>query len=154
MPVWYSVKTFERMGRNHPWEVYALVLPSAQRGCLCLWRSVFKALKWGLCFQHLSQNMPGGTERHMLPLWLSGNLHISFLAPKRIGFNSGPLSRCHRCETAINNKKSHTQLELSLGEERPRLSAIYKLVLQEMAPHSPTTNFCLVKLTFAALCLR
>lgn len=148
--MWYIVKMFERMGRNHPWEVYALALPSAQRGCLCLWPSLFKAL----CFQHLSQNMPGGTERRMLPSCLSGNLHISFLAPKRIRFNSGPLSRCHRRKTAINNKKSHTQLESSLGEERPRLSAIYKLVLEEMALHSPTTNFRLVKLTFEALCLR
>lgn len=108
MPVWYIVKTFERMGRDHPWEVYALGLPSAQRGCLCLWRSVFKALQWGLCSQHLSQDKPGGTERRTLPSWLSGNLHISFLAPKRIRFNSGPLSRCHRRKTAINNKKSHT----------------------------------------------
>lgn len=50
--------------------------------------------------------------------------------------------------------RSHTQLELCLGEESPRLSAIYKLVIEEIALLSPTTNFCLVKLTFAALCLR
>lgn len=34
-----------------------------------------------------------------------GTLHITFLAPKRIRFNSGPLSHCHRHTTAINTEK-------------------------------------------------
>lgn len=60
----------------------------------------------------------GGTERHTLVSWLSGNLHISFLAPKRIRLNSGPLSRCRRHKTAINNKKSHT-VGIVLGKRKP-----------------------------------
>lgn len=81
---------------------------------LRLWCSIFDALKKEPGLTASTVKFAGGTERRTLVLQLSGNLHTSFLAPKRIGFNSGPLSRCHRHKTAINNQKSHT-----VGEESP-----------------------------------
>lgn len=119
--------------------------------CLCLWRSIFKALKKGPVLPASTRKCAGGIERHTPASWLSGNLHISFLAPKRIRFNSGPLSHCHRHKTAINNKKSHT-VGIGLGRRKPLIISY----LQAGPPRdgsslSPTTNFCLVKLTFAVL---
>ena len=109
---------------------------------LCLWCSIFDAPQRELVLPASTVEDAGGTERHPLGSWLSGKLHISFLAPKRISFNSGPLSRCHRHKTAINNEKSHRS-ELCLGEESPQLSAICKLASPYRDGSSlPTTNFC------------
>lgn len=109
---------------------------------LCLWCSIFDAPQREPVFPASTVEDAGGTERHPLGSWLSGKLHISFLAPKRISFNSGPLSRCHRHKTAINNEKSHSR---NCAWEKKALD--YQafaswLVLTETGLLSPTTNFC------------
>lgn len=82
-----------------------------------------------------------------------GTLSITFLAPKRIRLNSGPLCHCHRHASATNSKKWHT-FGAVCGRRKPLMISLFPShSLQGWVFASLLAVFS-VKLSFAALCLR